>query len=97
MRNRYFSPEALPYSTQLPSPSSTRLKLAGSIGKLPPSSSPLADSERRVGAYTYNTKDEVGAGYSSKVYRGKNTKEGSECAIKVIDLRRYNESSLKLL
>ena len=71
--------------------------MAGSTSKLRTYHSTLCDSDRKVGSYSYSTTQEIGSGYSSKVYRGQSTKDGSEVAIKVIDLKKYSEQSLRML
>jgi RIO-like serine/threonine protein kinase len=40
---------------------------------------------------------EIGSGYSSKVYKGYSTKDNKEIAVKVIELKKYSEQSLKML
>jgi serine/threonine protein kinase len=100
MRNRHFSPETINYSSNfsLLSPSHQRLKLAGSTSKLKSyNSTLLCESDRKVGNYSYSSTEEIGSGYSSKVYRGRSTKDNSECAVKVIELKRYSEQSLRML
>ena len=101
MRNRYFSPESIHYSANLhasPTSSNARLKWAGSTSKLQSCNSVLlCESERKIGSYYYDVTREVGSGYSSKVFKGRSAKDDSECAVKVIDLKKYTESSLKML
>ena len=97
MRNRHISPEIQQYSSfSLLSPNQHRLKMVGSTSKLRTYNSSLAcDSQRKIGKYSYDVGVEIGSGYSSKVYRGRSS-EG-ECAVKVIELKKYTEQSLKML
>jgi serine/threonine protein kinase len=101
MRNRYFSPESIHYSANLqanPTNNSGRLKWAGSTSKLHSYNSILlSDSERKIGSYFYDVAKEIGSGYSSKVFKGRSSKDDSDCAVKVIELKKYSESSLKML
>lgn len=57
----------------------------------------LGEGERRVGHYSYEVGRCLGSGFSSKVYRGRCEREGRECAVKVIELRKHSESSLRML
>jgi serine/threonine protein kinase len=49
-----------------------------------------------VGDYRFKKSNEIGAGYSSRVYRGTG-KEKQEVAIKVIDMRKFSSSGLEML
>lgn len=73
MRNKHFSPEVahFPSSLSILSPSQHRLKHVGSTNKLRTYNSTLVgSSERSIGNYTYDLGQEIGSGYSSKVYKG---------------------------
>lgn len=45
--------------------------------------------------YSYFLSDVIGKGFSSTVYKGKNKDSGVSVAIKVIDLRKLSESTMK--
>ncbi len=45
--------------------------------------------------YSYFLSDTIGKGFSSTVYKGKNKDSGLPVAIKVIDLRKLSESTMK--
>ena len=49
-----------------------------------------------MGDYRYKKANEIGAGYSSRVYRGTG-KDKQEYAIKVIDMRKFSSSGLEML
>ena len=91
MRNRHFSPDVVNYSPSMSilSPTQGRLKMVGSTSKLRTYNSTLLESDRKIGNYSYNAAQEIGSGYSSKVYKG-TCKDNSECAIKVIELKKYS-------
>lgn len=58
----------------------------------------LKDSEVRVGIYKYSTEDELGKGYSSRVYKGVEIERiNHRYAIKVIELKKFRGSSLEML
>ena len=51
-----------------------------------------------VGAYQYKEEDILGKGFSSNVYKCRSIKEEEkEFAIKVIDLKKFKTSNLKLI
>ena len=50
-----------------------------------------------IGNYVYRKKDQIGAGYTSYVFKGKVIKDNSYYAIKVIDTKKYSASSLEML
>ena len=100
MRNKHFSPDIMHLASNLAihSPSHARLKAVGSSGKLRTYNSTIvASSERTIGNYSYDISQEIGSGYSSKVYKGHSSKDNQECAVKVIELKKYSEQSLKML
>lgn len=45
--------------------------------------------------YSYYLSDNIGKGFSSIVYKGKNKQNGLPVAIKVIDLRKLSESTMR--
>jgi hypothetical protein len=50
--------------------------------------------EMTVGNYSYRKSDEIGSGYSSKVYKAISLKDNQQYAIKVIDTKKHSSSSL---
>ena len=58
----------------------------------------LKDHEVRVGIYKYSTNDDLGKGYSSKVYKGVEIERTHKrYAIKVIELKKFRGSNLEML
>ena len=58
----------------------------------------LKDNEVKVGIYKYSTNDDLGKGYSSKVYKGVEIeKVHKRYAIKVIELKKFRGSNLEML
>ena len=58
----------------------------------------LKDSEVKVGIYKYSTEEELGKGYSSRVYKGVEIERiHKRYAIKVIELKKFRGSSLEML
>jgi hypothetical protein len=54
--------------------------------------------KKRIGRYSFYPKNQIGSGYSSKVYRGiKDNNKSQLYAIKVIKLKDMNASHLHLL
>ena len=45
---------------------------------------------KNIEHYSYFLADQIGKGFSSTVYRGKNNKTGASVAIKVINLRKLS-------
>ena len=45
--------------------------------------------------YSYCVNDQIGKGFSSKVYRGTDNHTGGKVAIKVIDLRKLSEKTMQ--
>ena len=93
MRQRYFSPE-LRYT--LPSQRSSQIQKLRWVGSSAQLSTAITydEYERQIGPYTYHVNKELGSGYSSKVYRGKRKDSNEDFAIKVIDLKKYNNSNM---
>lgn len=52
---------------------------------------------KRVENYVYNTKDLIGEGYSSKVYKTKKDGSSEIMAMKVITLKKQSSSNLQML
>ena len=58
----------------------------------------LKENEVKVGIYKYSTDDDLGKGYSSKVYKGVEIeKTHKRYAIKVIELKKFRGSNLEML
>lgn len=58
----------------------------------------LKESEIRVGKYKYDPKDELGKGFSGKVYKGVEiVRQHKRYAIKVVDLKKFKGSNMDLL
>ena len=49
-----------------------------------------------VGEYRYRPSEEIGAGYSSRVYKATD-QQGHVYAIKVIEMKRFSASGLEML
>ena len=45
--------------------------------------------------YSYYLSDSIGKGFSSTVYKGRNKNNNEIVAIKVIDLRKLSESTMR--
>ena len=50
----------------------------------------------QIGDYFYRPSEEIGAGYSSRVYRASD-RDCRSYAIKVIDMKRFSASGLEML
>ncbi len=98
MNQRHYSPDQLlpPPRTDSTEKPSKPLREGGSTTKLMESTSRYCDDEVVVGDYTYRVSDEIGAGYSSRVYRAVG-KDGLDYAMKVIEMRRFSASGLEML
>jgi hypothetical protein len=58
----------------------------------------LRESEVRVGRYKYDSAEELGKGFSSRVYKGVEVlRPHVRVAVKVIDLRKFRGSSMDML
>lgn len=58
----------------------------------------LQKGKKRIGRYSFHLRDQIGAGCSSKVYRGiRDDQKETSFAIKVISLRNASSAQLKLL
>ena len=58
----------------------------------------ISDGYSKVGPYKYKESSLVGKGFSSQVYKGFHEDDSSKTyAIKVINLKKFKSSSLKLL
>lgn len=58
----------------------------------------LKDSETHIGKYKYSTNDELGKGFSSKVYKAVEIEHvHKRYAIKVIELKKFRGSNLEML
>jgi serine/threonine protein kinase len=58
----------------------------------------LKETEVKVGIYKYSTEDELGKGYSSRVYKGVEIEKiHKRYAIKVIELKKFRGSNLEML
>ena len=56
------------------------------------------EDEIVIGDYKYRPSDEIGAGYSSRVFKGRSRSNPmAEYAIKVIEMRKFSASSLEML
>lgn len=98
MSQRHYSPDQLTPAPRGDSneKASKRLREGGSTNKLMESTSRYCEDEVVIGDYWYRPSDEIGAGYSSRVYRAQG-KDGQEYAMKVIEMRRFSASGLEML
>lgn len=97
MSQRHYSPDQLISSPQPDSPSkSKRMREGGSTSKLLASASRFREDEVCIGDYRYRVADEIGAGYSSRVYRATG-KDKQDYAVKVIEMRRFSASGLEMM
>lgn len=55
----------------------------------------MEEKLKTIEHYSYYLSDSIGKGFSSIVYKGKNKNNGHSVAIKVIDLRKLSESTMK--
>jgi hypothetical protein len=46
-----------------------------------PTAKPQQYSRKKIEAYSYGLTDEIGKGYSSRVYRGRHDETGNECGM----------------
>lgn len=100
MANRNFSEEPLPITKDSGELGVNRkLRQVGSTTTLLSGKTynNFESETQTIGHYTYNLKHEIGNGYTSKVYKCKNTKDNSDLAVKVIDLKKYTPSSIEML
>ena len=69
-----------------------------SMKNLMSSRSPEPDHTlKRVENYVYNIRDQIGEGYSSKVYKTKKDGCGETMAMKVITLKKQSASNIEML
>ena len=60
-----------------------------SASKLPIHQAKTPDHQiKKVKNFMFNIYDEIGSGFSSKVYKGKDSNTGKNVAIKVIELKK---------
>ena len=58
----------------------------------------MNESVVRVGRYKYDPKDELGKGFSGKVYKGVEIgKSHKRVAVKAVDLKKFKGSNLDML
>jgi hypothetical protein len=97
MSQRHYSPDQMVSPSKGDSgPKTKRLREGGSTSKLLASASRFIEDEIIVGNYSYKVSDEIGAGYSSRVYKGTG-KDKTECAVKVIEMKRFSASGMEML
>ena len=95
---RHYSPDQLQlhWHSNSHNKSSKKLREGGSTSKFLESTSRYRQDEILIGNYFYRPSEQIGAGYSSRVYRASD-RQGLSYAIKVINMKRFSTSSLNML
>lgn len=93
MRRRYFSPELRDTLDD-----AKKLRWVGSTSKLPNMPAGISDDEdQKIGDYVYSRSQEIGRGYSSRVYKARKMGSTEVYAVKVIELKKYTNSNMEML